>query len=156
MKTIENSDLISVAEVQERMHVSYAFLKDHLLHDDSVEKVLIAGRRYFKKHSLNEWIMDHATFERQTAFSDEEPTVPITKGDTRGSARKAFAWVPVEPFDILDLTTHVIKEYSNTELAYRDFFRRGAIKISFSCQRTCYYIPEPNGKYLVPAASIAA
>lgn len=107
---------------------------------------------YFDKEELCKWLMENATFSRQTwrfKEGDPEPQKGNYEPKLIPYRRNKVMTIPVLPFDFWDLPLIFPKDYhrpfsgkvSSAELCYRDMFKAGAIKIQLGTQKTMFYIP---------------
>ena len=120
---------------------------------------------YFDEAALRRWLMQHATFTRQTIYIDlnmylQDPALDNPKYEALigkipekydNKRRGLYPYIPVEPFDFWDKPLIFPKEYIDAsgkkvsaEMCYREMFDQGAIKIQLGRQKTMFYIPPHN------------
>ena len=155
---------ISTQDIMRKLCVSRTYVTNNITHTvkhlDNPRSSLVI----FDETELRKWLMQHATFTRQTQYIDLDAYAKKhILHHTRYSAEDIIGQVPriydhkqrglypytkVKPFDFWDKPLIFPKNYTDVngnkksaEMCYRAMFDEGAIKIQLGLQKTMFYIP---------------
>ena len=156
---------VTTQDIMKKLCVSRNFVTRNITH--VVKRIEIPGRSSicFEEADWRNWLMQHASFTRQTQYIDLEvyrtecppgefsmaKLIGVTPRDYNNKLRGQYPYVNVEPFDFWDKKLIFPKNYENesgkklsAEMCYRDMFDQGAVKIQLGPQKTMFYIPDHN------------
>ena len=157
-------EFVTIKDIMENLQVSKNFIYQRILSEVEYKKVGAVTR--VNKEMFISWLMGNATFLRQTVlvpkvelnnyneeFRKKYPSdVFSDKAEMFAKQRKNLPFRKVKPFNFWKEAERgkllhpkmLVREgtYNNTETLYRDMFKRGAIRITLSSNKTFFYIPE--------------
>lgn len=155
---------ISTQDIMRKLCVSRTYVTNNITHTvkhlDNPRSSLVI----FDEKELRNWLMQHATFTRQTQYIDLNAYAKKhILHHTRYSAediigqvpriydhkqRGLYPYIAVKPFDFWDKPLIFPKNYTDVdgnkksaEMCYRATFDEGAIKIQLGPQKTMFYVP---------------
>lgn len=156
---------ISTQDIMKKLCVSRTYVTNNITHTvkhlDNPRSSLVI----FDEDELRKWLMQHATFTRQTQYIDLDAYAKkhilhhtqYSLEDIIGQVPRIYdhkqrglhPYIAVKPFDFWDKPLIFPKNYidengnkKSAEMCYRAMFDEGAIKIQLGPQKTMFYVPE--------------
>lgn len=149
---MKDKSVVYIDDVVSRLHVSRNYVHQVIL--PVVRNEMVHGRVEIDETELRQWLMDTATFSRQTKFVSSFGGEDIEYCKLLSSHRIKFKspsetqrnQLPhrkVKPFDYWDkeLVFPDDIRFSQSETFYRAMFKCAAVKIKLGSRKTLFYAP---------------